>query len=339
MIFGGQDIGIDLGTATILVYVKGKGMVLREPSVVAIDKNTNQVLAVGQEARKMLGRTPGNIVALRPLKDGVISDYTITEKMLKYFINKVCGKFVFAPKIMICVPSRVTEVERKAVIDAASHAGARKVYLIEEPIAAAIGAGLDITKPYGSMIVDIGGGTSDIAVISLGGSVKSTSIKMAGDKFDEAIIRYIKKTRNVMLGERTAEDIKINIGCMYPKSVVERMTVKGRNITTGLPVEIEVSTEDTYAALQECAEKILDGVHQVLEETPPELVADVSERGIYITGGGGLVWGLDKLIAEKTGIPVMIAEDAQSCVAVGTGKALEHVELFESGNAIKIRKY
>ena len=309
------------------------------PSVVAIDKNTNQVLAVGQEARKMLGRTPGNIVALRPLKDGVISDYTITEKMLKYFINKVCGKFVFAPKIMICVPSRVTEVERKAVIDAASHAGARKVYLIEEPIAAAIGAGLDITKPYGSMIVDIGGGTSDIAVISLGGSVKSTSIKMAGDKFDEAIIRYIKKTRNVMLGERTAEDIKINIGCMYPKSVVERMTVKGRNITTGLPVEIEVSTEDTYAALQECAEKILDGVHQVLEETPPELVADVSERGIYITGGGGLVWGLDKLIAEKTGIPVMIAEDAQSCVAVGTGKALEHVELFESGNAIKIRKY
>ena len=339
MIFGGQDIGIDLGTATILVYVKGKGIVLREPSVVAIDKNTNQVLAVGQEARKMLGRTPGNIVALRPLKDGVISDYTITEKMLKYFINKVCGKFVFAPKIMICVPSRVTEVERKAVIDAASHAGARKVYLIEEPIAAAIGAGLDITKPYGSMIVDIGGGTSDIAVISLGGSVKSTSIKMAGDKFDEAIIRYIKKTRNVMLGERTAEDIKINIGCMYTKSVVERMTVKGRNITTGLPVEIEVSTEDTYAALQECAEKILDGVHQVLEETPPELVADVSERGIYITGGGGLVWGLDKLIAEKTGIPVMIAEDAQSCVAVGTGKALEHVELFESGNAIKIRKY
>jgi len=339
VIFGGQDIGIDLGTATILVYVKGKGIVLREPSVVAIDKNTNQVLAVGQEARKMLGRTPGNIVALRPLKDGVISDYTITEKMLKYFINKVCGKFIFAPKIMICVPSRVTEVEKKAVIDAASHAGARKVYLIEEPIAAAIGAGLDITKPYGSMIVDIGGGTSDIAVISLGGSVRSTSIKMAGDKFDEAIIRYIKKTRNVILGERTAEDIKINIGCMYPKSVVERMTVKGRNITTGLPVEIEVTTEDTYAALIECAEKIIDGVHQVLEETPPELVADVSERGIYITGGGGLVWGLDKLIAERTGIPVMIAEDAQSCVAVGTGKALEHVELFESGNAIKIKKY
>ena len=339
MIFGGQDIGIDLGTATILVFVKGKGIVLREPSVVAIDKNTNQVLAVGQEARKMLGRTPGNIVALRPLKDGVISDYTITEKMLKYFINKVCGKFVFAPKIMICVPSRVTEVERKAVIDAASHAGARKVYLIEEPIAAAIGAGIDISKPYGSMIVDIGGGTSDIAVISLGGAVKSTSIKMAGDKFDEAIIKYIKKTRNVIIGERTAEDIKINIGCMYPKSVTERMLVKGRDITSGLPVEIEVTSDDTFNALYECAEKILEGVHSILEETPPELVADISERGIYITGGGGMVWGLDKLIAEKTGIPVMIAEDPQSCVAIGTGKALNHVELFETGNAVKIKKF
>ena len=339
MSVGGQDIGIDLGTATILVYVKGKGIVLREPSVVAIDKNTNQVLAVGQEARKMLGRTPGNIVALRPLKDGVISDYTITERMLKYFIHKVCGKFVFSPKIMICVPSRVTEVERKAVIDAATHAGARKVYLIEEPRAAAIGAGIDITKPYGSMIVDIGGGTSDIAVISLGGAVRSTSIKMAGDKFDEAIIKYIKRNRNVIIGERTAEEIKINIGCMYPKSVTERMMVKGRDITSGLPVEIEITSDEVYSALSECAEKILEGVHSVLEETPPELVADVSERGIYITGGGGLVWGLDKLIAEKTGIPVMIAEDAQSCVAIGTGKALNHVELFESGNAIKIKKY
>ena len=259
--------------------------------------------------------------------------------MLKYFINKVFGKFVFSPKIMICVTSRVTEVERKAVIDAASHAGARKVYLIEEPIAAAIGAGIDITKPYGSMIVDIGGGTSDIAVISLGGSVRSTSIKMAGDKFDEAIIKYINRNRNVIIGERTAEEIKINIGCMYPKSVTERMMVKGRDITSGLPVEIEVTSDEAFNALSECAEKILEGVHSVLEETPPELVADVSERGIYITGGGGLVWGLDKLIAEKTGIPVMIAEDAQSCVAVGTGKALNHVELFESGNAIKIRKY
>ena len=338
MIFG-QDIGIDLGTATILVYVKGKGIVLREPSVVAIDKNTNEVLAVGQEARKMLGRTPGNIIALRPLKDGVISDYTITEKMLKYFINKVCGKFIFSPRIMICIPSCVTEVEKKAVIDAATHAGARKVYLIEEPIAAAIGAGIDIGKPYGSMIVDIGGGTADVAVISLGGSVKSTSLKVAGDRFDEAIIKYVKKKRNVIIGERTAEDIKINIGCMYPKPVVETMLVKGRDIATGLPVEIEINSEEIYEALKECANIIVDGIHSVLEETPPELSADISERGIYITGGGGLIWGLDKLIEERTGIQVMISEDAQSCVAVGTGKALNHIELLETGNAVKIKKF
>ena len=335
----GQDISIDLGTATILVYVKGKGRVLREPSVVAIDKNTNEVLAVGQEARKMLGRTPGNIIALRPLRDGVISDYTITEKMLKYFITKVCGKFLFSPRIMICVPSCVTEVEKKAVIDAATHAGAKKVYLIEEPIAAAIGAGIDIGKPYGSMIVDIGGGTTDIAVISLGGSVKSTSIKVAGDKFDESIIKYMKKMRNVMIGERTAEDIKINIGCMYRKPVVETMLVKGRDITTGLPVEVQVTSDEIFSALRECADKIVEGVHYVLEQTPPELSADISERGIYITGGGGLVNGLDKLLEEKTGIPVMVAEDAQSCVAIGTGKALEHIELLETGNAIKIKKF
>ncbi len=338
MIFG-QDIGIDLGTATILVYVKGKGIVLREPSVVAIDKNTNEVLAVGQEARKMLGRTPGNIIALRPLKDGVISDYTITEKMLKYFINKVCGKFIFSPRIMICIPSCVTEVEKKAVIDAATHAGARKVYLIEEPIAAAIGAGIDIGKPYGSMIVDIGGGTADVAVISLGGSVKSTSLKVAGDRFDEAIIKYVKKKRNVIIGERTAEDIKINIGCMYPKPVVETMLVKGRDVATGLPVEIEINSEEIYEALKECANIIVDGIHSVLEETPPELSADISERGIYITGGGGLIWGLDKLIEERTGIQVMISEDAQSCVAVGTGKALNHIELLETGNAVKIKTF
>ena len=338
MIFG-QDIGIDLGNATILVYVKGKGIVLREPSVVAIDKNTNEVLAVGQEARKMLGRTPGNIIALRPLKDGVISDYTITEKMLKYFITKVCGKFVFSPRIMICVPSRVTEVEKKAVIDAANHAGARKVFLIEEPIAAAIGAGIDIGKPYGSMIVDIGGGTTDIAVISLGGAVKSMSLKMAGDKFDDAIIKYVKKQKNVIIGERTAEDIKINIGCMFPKTVLERMDVKGRDLNTGLPVEIELTSEEIFDALKPCADIIVEGVHAILEETPPELSADISERGIYITGGGGLVNGLDRLLEERTGIPVMIAEDAQSCVAIGTGKALNHIELLEQGNAMKIKKF
>ena len=338
MLFG-LDIGIDLGTATILVYVKGKGIVLREPSVVAIDKDTREVLAVGQEARKMLGRTPGNIIALRPLKDGVISDYTITEKMLKYFIGKVCGRFIMAPRIMVCVPSCVTEVEKKAVIDAATHAGARKVYLIEEPIAAAIGAGIDIGKPYGSMILDIGGGTADIAVISLGGAVRSESLKVAGDSFDEAIVKYIKKTRNLVIGERTAEDIKITVGCMYPKPVVERMNIKGRNITTGLPTEIEVTSEEIYEALKPCAEKIIEGVHSVLESTPPELSADVSERGIYITGGGGLVDGLDKLIEEKIGIPVMVAADAQSCVAIGTGKALNHIELLETGNAVKIKKF
>lgn len=337
--FFGQDIGIDLGTATILVYVRGKGIVLREPSVVAIDKNTNEVLAVGQEARKMLGRTPGNIIALRPLKDGVISDYTITEKMLKYFIGKVCGKFAFSPRIMICVPSCVTEVEKKAVVDAATHAGAKKVFLIEEPIAAAIGAGIDIGKPYGSMILDIGGGTADIAVISLGGAVKSASLKIAGDKFDDAIIRYIKKNKNVIIGERTAEDVKINIGCMYKKPTLETMVIKGRDLTSGLPVEIKVTSDEIYDALSECAERIVEGVHSVLEETPPELSADISERGIYITGGGGLINGLDKLLEEKTGIPVMIAEDAQSCVAVGTGKALNHIELLETGNAMKIKKF
>ncbi len=335
----GLDIGIDLGTATILVYVKGKGIVLREPSVVAIDKNTKEVLAVGQEARKMLGRTPGNIIALRPLRDGVISDYTITEKMLKYFIGKVCGRLIMAPRVMVCVPSCVTEVEKKAVIDAATHAGARKVYLIEEPIAAAIGAGIDIGKPYGSMILDIGGGTADIAVISLGGAVRSKTLKIAGDSFDEAIVKYIKKTRNLVIGERTAEDIKITIGCMYPKPVLERMNIKGRDIVSGLPKEVEITSEEIYEALEPCAEKIVEGVHSVLEETPPELSADISERGIYITGGGGLVDGLDKLIEEKIGIPVMIAEDAQSCVAIGTGKALNHIELLETGNAVKIKKF
>ena len=335
----GQDIAIDLGTATILVYVRGKGIVLREPAVVAIDKNTNEVLAVGQNARKMLGRTPGNIVAIRPLKDGVISDYTVTEKMLKYFITKVADKSIISPRIMICVPSGVTEVERKAVIDAANHAGARKVYLIEEPIAAAIGAGIDITKPYGTMILDIGGGTTDIAVIALGGAVKSKSIKVAGDKFDEAIIRYIKKVHNIAIGERTAEEIKINIGCVYPRTVEERMSIKGRHLLTGLPVEIEITSTEMLEALKESANQIVEAVHSVLEVTPPELSADISDRGIYITGGGGLISGLDKLLEERTGIPVMIAEDAVSCGAMGTGKALNHIELLETGNTLKIKKF
>ncbi len=325
----GQDIGIDLGTATVIAYVKGKGIVLREPSVVAVDNNTGNVLAVGKEARRMLGRTPGNIVATRPLREGVISSYTETEKMLKYFISKVCGKFVFAPRIMICIPSRVTEVEKKAVIDAASQAGARKVYLIEEPIAAAIGAGIDISKPCGNMVVDIGGGTTDIAVISLGGSVVSTSLKVAGDKFDEYIVKYIKKKHNVMIGERTAEDLKINVGCVYPKIQDTEMEVRGRDLITGLPKTITIHSSEMLEALMEPAMMIVDAVHSVLEKTPPELAADISDRGIYMTGGGCLVDGLDKLLQEKTGINVMIAQDAVSCVALGTGKALDNLDTLD----------
>ena len=325
----GQDIGIDLGTATVIAYVKGKGIVLREPSVVAVDSNTNEVLAVGREARRMLGRTPGNIVATRPLREGVISNYTVTEKMLKYFISRVCGRFVFAPRIMICIPSQVTEVEKKAVIDAATQAGARKVYLIEEPIAAAIGAGIDISKPCGNMVVDIGGGTTDIAVISLGGSVVSTSLKVAGDKFDEYIVKYIKKKHNIMIGERTAEDLKINIGCVYPKIQDTEMDIRGRDLIDGLPKTVTVYSSEMLEALIEPALMIVDAVHSVLERTPPELAADISDKGIYMTGGGCLVDGLDKLLQEKTGINIMIAQDAVSCVALGTGKALNNLDILD----------
>lgn len=325
----GQDIGIDLGTATVIAYVKGKGIVLREPSVVAVDKDTGDVLAVGKEARRMLGRTPGNIIATRPLRDGVISDYTVTEKMLKYFINKICGKYIFAPRIMICVPSRVTEVEKRAVIDAASQAGARKVYLIEEPLAAAIGAGLDISKPCGNMVVDIGGGTTDIAVISLGGSVVSTSLKVAGDKFDEYIVKYIKKKYNIIIGERTAEDLKVNIGCVFPKIQDTEMEIRGRDLGTGLPSTLKVRSSEMLEALIEPAMMIVEAVHSVLERTPPELAADISDKGIYMTGGGCLVDGLDKLLQEKIGINVMIAQDTVSCVALGTGKALDNLDALE----------
>ena len=325
----GQDIGIDLGTATVIAYVKGKGIVLREPSVVAVDSKSNEVLAVGREARRMLGRTPGNIVATRPLREGVISNYTVTEKMLKYFINRVCGRFVFSPRIMICIPSQVTEVEKKAVIDAATQAGARKVYLIEEPIAAAIGAGIDIAKPCGNMVVDIGGGTTDIAVISLGGSVVSTSLKIAGDKFDEYIVKYIKKKHNIMIGERTAEDLKINIGCVYPKMQDTEMDIRGRDLIDGLPKTVTVYSSEMLEAMIEPALMIVDAVHSVLERTPPELAADISDKGIYMTGGGCLVDGLDKLLQEKTGINVMIAQDAVSCVALGTGKALDTLDSLD----------
>lgn len=321
----GADIGIDLGTANVLVYIKGKGVVLREPSVVAIDRDNNKILAVGQEARRMLGRTPGNIVAIRPLRQGVISDYTVTEKMLKYFIAKAVGRRFRKPRITVCVPSGVTEVEKRAVEEATYQAGARKVNIIEEPIAAAIGAGIDISKACGSMVVDIGGGTSDIAVISLGGVVASTSIKIAGDNFDEAIVRFMRKKHNLLIGERTAEDIKINIGTAYKRPDSLTMDVRGRNLITGLPKTITVTSEETEEALRESTSKIVEAVHGVLEKTPPELASDIADRGIVLTGGGSLLQGLEQLIESKTGISVITAEDALTCVAIGTGKYVEYL--------------
>lgn len=318
------DIGIDLGTASILVYVKGKGVVLKEPSVVAFDRDTNRIKAIGEEARLMLGRTPGNIVAVRPLRQGVISDYTVTEKMLKYFIQKAVGKQRFRkPLISICVPSQVTEVERKAVEDAAFQAGARDVKIIEEPIAAAIGAGIDIARPCGNMIVDIGGGTSDIAVISLGGTVVSASIKIAGDDFDDAIVRYMRKKHNLLIGERTAEDIKIRIGSAYPRPESVTVDVHGRNLVTGLPKTITVTSEETEEALKDTTSQIVEAVHSVLEKTPPELAADIADRGIVLTGGGSLLYGLEELIESKTGITTMTAEDPMTAVAIGTGRYVE----------------
>ncbi|MDI9508896.1 MAG: rod shape-determining protein MreB [Clostridiales bacterium] len=318
------DIGIDLGTASVLVYIKGKGVVLKEPSVVAFDRDTNRIKAIGEEARLMLGRTPGNIVAVRPLRQGVISDYTVTEKMLKYFIQKAVGKQRFRkPRISVCVPSGVTEVEKKAVEDATYQAGAREVAIIEEPIAAAIGAGIDISRPCGNMIVDVGGGTTDIAVISLGGTVVSTSVKIAGDDFDDALIRYMRKKHNLLIGERTAEDIKIKIGSAYRRPESVSMEVRGRNLVTGLPKTIGVSSEETEEALRETTMQIVEAVHSVLEKTPPELAADIADRGIVLTGGGCLLYGLEELIEEKTGITTMTSEDPMTAVAVGTGKFVE----------------
>ena len=327
-----KDIGIDLGTASVLVYIKGKGVVLNEPSVVAIDKNTGRLLKVGAEAQAMLGRTPGNIVAIRPLRDGVISDYDMTERMLKEFIRKVTGGFhLFPPRIMVCVPSGITEVEERAVIDAGRQAGARRVYLIEEPVAAAIGAGVDITKPDGHMVVDIGGGTSDIAVISLSGVVESASIKVAGDQFNEAIVKYMRRKHNILIGERTAEQMKMEIGCVYPKEEEATIEIKGRCLMTGLPKTITVNSTEMMEAFEEPVERILEAVHNVLERTPPELVADISNNGIVMTGGGSLVDGFDKLITARTGIHTVVAEDAISCVAEGTGKSLDSLGDMQDG--------
>ncbi|MCI6731202.1 MAG: rod shape-determining protein [Lachnospiraceae bacterium] len=326
------DIGIDLGTASILVYIKGKGVVLKEPSVVAFDRDTGKVKAIGEEARLMIGRTPGNIIAVRPLRQGVISDYTVTEKMLKYFIKKAVGrKTLRKPRISVCIPSGATEVEKKAVEDATYSAGARDVQIIEEPVAAAIGAGIDISKPCGTMIVDIGGGTSDIAVISLGGTVVSESVKVAGDDFDEAIVRYVRKKHSLLIGERTAEEIKINIGCAYKRPEPVCMDVKGRNLITGLPKTISISSDEMLEALTEPAMAIVDAVHNVLEKTPPELAADIFDRGIVMTGGGALLSGLDLLIQEKTHITTTIADDPMVAVAIGTGKYIELLSNDGSG--------
>ncbi len=322
------DIGIDLGTASILVYVKGKGVVLREPAVVAYDKDQEKIVEIGEEARLMLGRTPGNIVAIRPLRHGVISDYTTTEKMLKYFIRKAVGRNFLGrrPRICVCVPSGVTEVEKRAVEEATYNAGARDVTIIEEPIAAAIGAGIDIVRPVGNMVVDIGGGTTDIAVISMRGAVVSKSIKVAGDDFDDAIIRYIRKRHNLLIGDRTAEEVKINVGTCYKRPENISMDVRGRNLVTGLPKTVLITSDETEEALREPTGQIVEAIHAVMEKTPPELAADIADRGIVLTGGGALLHGLEQLIEEKTGITTMTAEDPLSAVAIGTGKYVDSID-------------
>ena len=325
-----EEVGIDLGTANVIVYIKDKGIVLQEPSVVAVDEETGEILAVGEEARQMLGRTPANIVALRPLRDGVISNYDITERMLKYFIKKTCGagKF-FRPRIMICVPSGVTEVEKRAAREAATQAGGKDVFLMEEPLAAAIGAGLDVARPEGNMVMDIGGGTTDIAIIALGGIVASTSVKVAGDKFDESIIKYMRKKHKLYIGERTAEELKINIGTAFPREEEISMTCSGRDLVTGLPRDVEMTSTEMLEALEEPLHQICEAAHTVLEKSPPELAADISSSGIYVTGGGALMHGIDERVKERTGIEVHIAEEPMNCVAIGTGKALDNIDVIQ----------
>lgn len=331
------EVGIDLGTANVLVYIKGKGVVLNEPSVVAINSDTDEILAVGEEARLMLGRTPANIVAVRPLKDGVISDFEVTERMLRYFVKKACGSGrFFKPRIMVCVPSGVTEVEKRAVREAAAAAGGKETFLMEEPVAAAIGAGLDISEPDGKMVIDVGGGTTDIAVISLGGIVASTSVKMAGDKFDEAIIKYMRKNHKLYIGERTAQELKESIGTAFPREESVSMECRGRDLVSGLPKSVDVTSEEMMEALEEPLHVICEAVHNVLEITPPELAADISNTGIVLTGGGAYLYGLDKKIKDRTGIDVNIADDPKTCVAIGTGKALEDLDQIE-GNSLNRR--
>ena len=322
-----KDIGIDLGTANTLVYMKGKGIIIREPSVVAVDTRTDTVKCVGQEAKDVIGRTPGSIVAVRPLKDGVIADFDITVSMLQEFIRRAVNKSMFSrPNVVICIPSGVTEVERRAVRDGAAKAGAKKVSIIEEPMAAAIGAGLPVAEPTGSMVVDIGGGTSEVAVISLGGIVTAKSVRVGGDEFDASIIDYIKKKYNLLIGERTAENIKIQIGSAYPLEEEVTMDVKGRNLLNGLPQNITIASDEIREALAEPVSRVLDAIRVTFEKTPPELAADVIDQGVTLTGGGALLRGLDKLINEETGMPVNIAEDPLDCVAKGAGSVLDHFE-------------
>ncbi|ADG83383.1 MreB/Mrl family cell shape determining protein [Thermincola ferriacetica] len=326
-----KDMGIDLGTANSSVYMKGKGIVLHEPSVVAIQRDTGQVLAVGEEAKQMIGRTPGNIVAIRPMKDGVIADFDTTQSMLRYFITKALKKrsFLVRPRVVVCVPSGVTAVEERAVREAALQAGAREAYLIEEPMAASIGAGLPVHEPTGNMIVDIGGGTSEVAVISLGGIVTSRSIRIGGDEMDEAIMQHIKRTYNLMVGERTAEEIKIKIGTAYPFPETESYEVRGRDLVTGLPKTVNITSEEVYKALSEPVSAILEAIKVTLEKTPPELAADIMDKGIVMAGGGSLLRGLDKLVSEETGMPVHVADEPLFCVAFGTGKVLENLDVLK----------
>lgn len=327
-----MDIGIDLGTANILVYVKGKGVVLKEPSVVAIDKVRNKVLAVGEDAREMLGRAPGSIVAIRPLKEGVIANYTVTQKLLSYVIDKVAGKSVFfKPRVMTCVPIGITSVEKRAVMEATTQGGASKTYLIEEPLAAALGAGIDISVPRGNMVVDIGGGTTDIAVLSLGGIVVSSSIRIGGDHFDEAIVRHVKKVHNVLIGERTAEEIKMQVATVSRDGRQETITVRGRDMVTGLPTTFSVTSEDCRVALDDSVSSLIATVRGVLEKCPPELAADIVDNGIYLTGGGALLDGLAEVMSKETGITTHIADDPLECVALGTGKALENLDKLHPG--------
>ncbi|MBC6695962.1 rod shape-determining protein [Terrisporobacter mayombei] len=323
-------MGIDLGTANTLVYIKGQGIVVREPSVVAIRDDSKAVLAVGEEAKRMIGRTPGNIVAIRPMKDGVIADFDVTQSMLSYFIQKAAAKKgVVSPRIAICVPFGVTEVEKRAIEEAARTAGAKDAFLIEEPMAAAIGAGLRIEEPEGNMVVDIGGGTSEIAIISLGGIVTAKSIRLGGDELDEAIVNYVKKEYSLMIGERTAEDVKIKIGSAYKEGDEVEMEIRGRDLITGLPKTMQISSSEVRDALRESVNSIVDGIKSTLEKTPPELASDIMENGIMLTGGGALLRGLDKLVKEETGMPVKIAENPLDCVAIGTGKSVEDAEIFE----------